>query len=78
MKTNNTIIGILGGVVTGLALGLLFAPNKGKKTRKKIAEKTMYYSDSVKDTYRNLVGKIARDGEEVIDKEKSKINPISG
>lgn len=78
MKTNSTIIGILGGLAAGALLGVLFAPDKGSKTRQKIAKKTNQYSDSVKDTYQNLVGKIKRNGEEVIEKGKSKLNAING
>lgn len=78
MKTNSTIIGILGGIAAGALLGVLFAPDKGSKTRQKIAKKTKQYSDSVKDTYQNLVGKIKQNGEEVIEKGKSKLNAING
>ena len=32
----NTTIAVLAGVVVGAGLGILFAPDEGKKTRKKI------------------------------------------
>ena len=34
MKTKNTLIGILSGIAAGALLGILFAPDKGSKTRK--------------------------------------------
>lgn len=45
---------ILGAVVGGV-LGILFAPNKGSETRRKIANSTDNLKDSVKDQYSNLV-----------------------
>lgn len=39
MKTNKTLIGILGGVAIGAVIGILFAPDKGTNTRKKIIKK---------------------------------------
>lgn len=38
MKTLNVVAAFLGGVVLGAAAGMLFAPEKGTDTRKKIAE----------------------------------------
>lgn len=77
MKTNSTIIGILGGVVAGAIIGVLLAPAKGSETRKKIAKKSNQYSDSVKESYQNLVGKTAKNGEELIEKEISNLSYIN-
>ena len=35
MKADKIILGVLGGVAVGALLGVLFAPEKGDKTRKK-------------------------------------------
>ncbi len=38
MKALNIVAAFLGGVALGAAAGILFAPEKGEETRKKIAE----------------------------------------
>jgi len=37
-NSGNTILGILAGSAIGVTLGILFAPDKGENTRKKIAD----------------------------------------
>ena len=36
MSTGKVMLGILAGLAAGEALGILFAPDKGSETRKKI------------------------------------------
>ena len=49
MKTTNKILIALGaGAVIGGVLGILFAPDKGTETRKKIADKGSRLTDAVK------------------------------
>ena len=44
MNTGKVVIGVIAGVAVGAILGVLFAPDKGSETRKKIAKKS---SDTV-------------------------------
>ena len=39
MSSQNTVLGVLAGVALGAVAGILLAPEKGDKTRKKIVEK---------------------------------------
>ena len=36
MKSGKVLLGVLAGLATGAVLGILFAPDKGKKTRRKL------------------------------------------
>nr|WP_315151081.1 YtxH domain-containing protein [uncultured Flavobacterium sp.] len=58
MSLGKLAIGILGGVAAGAILGVLFAPEEGSKTRKKIADKGNDLAGEIKrkleDSYRNI------------------------
>lgn len=57
MGTDNkekVILATLTGVASGVILGLLFAPDKGEETRKKIAEKREEYLKDIKDEIEEL------------------------
>ncbi|GIZ08170.1 YtxH domain-containing protein [Flavobacterium sp. UMI-01] len=55
MKTSKTIIGVLGGVAVGAAIGILFAPDKGTNTRKKIADKSNDTKQSIINSIKELL-----------------------
>jgi len=48
MESGKVFLGVLGGVAAGALLGILFAPEKGSKTRKKIMNKGKGYADELK------------------------------
>ncbi len=47
------------GVVVGLILGVLFAPDSGNETRKKLAKKASDVKDAACDTYNDIAGTVA-------------------
>lgn len=55
MSSGKILIGALAGLATGLTLGILFAPDKGSKTRKKISSKTEDMAGDLKDKFNQFV-----------------------
>lgn len=47
------------GVIVGLVLGVLFAPDSGNETRKKIAKKANDIKDSAVDKYNDIADTVA-------------------
>lgn len=54
MNSTKVVLGILGGVAAGALMGILFAPEKGSKTRKKIADKSKGFADDMKGKFEEL------------------------
>jgi gas vesicle protein len=55
MSSRNVLLGVLGGLAAGALLGVLFAPDKGSKTRKGIAKKGEDFIDGVKEKLSDMV-----------------------
>lgn len=54
MNTSKVLLGVLGGVAAGAIAGILFAPAKGCKTRKRIMNKGKDYADDLKEKFEDL------------------------
>lgn len=66
MKNSSKILIAFGaGVAIGGLLGILFAPNNGCETRKKISDTGKKITDAVKDTVNKCQGKCSNMKEEV-------------
>ena len=84
MSTGKVIAGVLAGMAAGAILGILFAPDKGSDTRKKIAKKSSDAVSDLKHTYNHLVDGVSdefQEGKEKIagayDKVKAKVEGFS-
>jgi gas vesicle protein len=69
MSTAKVIVGVLAGVAVGAAIGILFSPDKGTNTRKKITRKSenMMHDieDGLSDIYDTISKKYGQATEEV-------------
>ncbi|NDP28266.1 MAG: YtxH domain-containing protein [Flavobacterium sp.] len=54
MNSSKVLLGILGGVAAGALMGILFAPDKGSKTRKKIVDQSKGLADDMKLKFEDL------------------------
>lgn len=73
----DVLLGVLGGIAIGAVLGILFAPDKGSETRKKIedtakeskeaiAEKTKELTDQLAHTFSDKKGAFAGELDRIV------------
>ena len=67
MSTGKLALGLLAGLAAGAALGILFAPNKGSKTRKKIAKKGEDLTTNLKQEFDEMANRLTDKYEQVIE-----------
>jgi len=65
MSSGKVLLGVLAGVAAGALLGILFAPEKGSDTRKKISKKAEGYTDTIKEKFNEFVNDISEKYEKV-------------
>lgn len=64
MSKEKVLVGVLAGIAAGALLGILFAPDKGSETRKKIAKKSKDTVDELKQKFENLMDDVSEKFEE--------------
>lgn len=83
MKSGKVLLGVLAGVAIGALAGILFAPDKGSKTRKQILNKGGDYADALKEKFDEFLNSITekydstrQESEEFISKGKAKYDEV--
>lgn len=65
MNAGKVLLGVLAGLTAGALLGVLFAPEKGTDTRRKISEKEGDLADLLKDKFKEFLGHCSEKCEKV-------------
>ena len=56
---SKVLLGVMAGAAAGAILGILFAPEKGPETRRRISTKSSDVAESLKSKFNDLVDNIA-------------------
>jgi gas vesicle protein len=59
MSSGKVFLGILAGVAVGVTIGILFAPDKGWNTRKRISKKAEDLTDDLSDKFEEFLDNIS-------------------
>jgi gas vesicle protein len=75
-STKNVLIGFLTGIAAGAVIGILYAPDKGSKTRNKIKNKTKELGNNVTESLSKQVDNIKQHVSNFVDDIKSKFENL--
>jgi len=67
MGSGKVLLGVLAGVAVGATLGILFAPDKGTNTRRKISRKGDEYAEELEAKFNEFIEGITEKFEDMKD-----------
>lgn len=70
MDSGKVLLGVLAGAAVGATLGILFAPDKGSNTRKKISRKGNEYAEGLEDKFQEFMEGVTEKFEKMTDEAK--------
>lgn len=77
MSTGKVLLGLLAGVAAGALLGILFAPDKGSVTRKKLTKKGDEFADEMKERFDEFLDSMSEKFEKAEDVVTEKVGKES-
>jgi gas vesicle protein len=85
MNTGKIALGALAGLAVGAALGILFAPEKGSTTRRRITDKGDDYLDELTTKFNSLCNAVSekleltkQEAEDFVNKGKAMLDEAKG
>ncbi|MFC6876874.1 YtxH domain-containing protein [Flavobacterium myungsuense] len=76
MNSSKVLLGVLGGVAAGAIAGILFAPAKGSKTRKRIVNKGKGYANDVKGKFDKVTKDFSNQYETILQEAKDMVSDL--
>lgn len=74
MNSSKVLLGVLGGVAAGAIAGILFAPAKGSKTRKRIVNKGAGYAKDVKEKFDKVTKDFSNQYQSILEEAKDLVS----
>ncbi len=65
MSSGKVLLGLLAGIAAGATLGILFAPDKGTSTRKKLSKKSEAYAEELEEKFNDFIESLTEKFESV-------------
>jgi gas vesicle protein len=60
MNSGKVLLGVLAGAAVGALAGILFAPDKGSRTRKQIVDKSEDYADGLIEKFEEMTSTLSK------------------
>lgn len=81
----NTLVALIAGAFAGILTGILFAPDKGERTRREFSKKSRDYADMAREELEDYIDYMKekyegtkRQAEEMTEKGENVVNEVKG